>query len=128
MGTFKTTVDQLFHHYVRPQENGNRSQVRWVQLSDDSGSGITIKKANGQLFNFSAWPYSQAHLADATHIHELVKDDLITLNIDLIQKGVGGDVPAGGEPHEEYRLLPGELFVFSFMMQPLINNSFDERT
>lgn len=121
VGKFKATVDQLFHHYVRPQENGNRSQVRWVQLCDDSGSGISIKKANGQLFNFSVWPYTQAHLADVTHIHELVKDDVITLNIDLVQKGVGGDVPAGGEPHAEYRLKPGELYAFSFNIQPLFN-------
>lgn len=116
---FKTTVDQLNHQYVRPQENGNRSQVRWMNIHAESGNGIAIKHAGEQLFNFSVWPYTQDQLADATHIHELVKADLITLNIDLLQKGVGGDIPAAGKPHDEYRLLPGETFKFSFVITPL---------
>lgn len=122
VGKFKTTVDQLNHQYVRPQENGNRSQVRWVHLQDESGNGLAIKHVGDQLFNFSAWPYTQDHLAEASHIHELEKADRITLNIDLTQKGVGGDVPAAGQPHDEYRLYPDRVFEFSFIIQPMKKN------
>jgi beta-galactosidase len=119
IGKFSTTVDNLIHHYVRPQEYGNRSQVRWLQVSDDSGVGLTFQSAGKQTFNFSAWPYTQDHLMDSNHIHELVNDDLVTLNIDLTQKGVGGDVPAGGSPHYEYRLLAKKPLVFAFLIKPI---------
>jgi beta-galactosidase len=119
VGKYTTTVDNLIHHYVRPQEYGNRSQVRWLQVSDDNGVGLTFQSAGKQTFNFSAWPYTQDHLMDSNHIHELVNDDLVTLNIDLTQKGVGGDVPAGGSPHDEYRLLAKKPLVFAFLIKPI---------
>lgn len=120
IGKFKTSVEELVHHYVRPQEYGNRSQVRWLHVSDDSGVGLTIRSTGEQHFNFSAWPYSQDHLMDTNHIHELVRSDQVTLNIDLTQKGVGGDVPAGGNPHNEFRLFPGKELEFSFWIKPNI--------
>jgi beta-galactosidase len=81
--------------------------------------GLTFQSAGKQTFNFSAWPYTQDHLMDSNHIHELVNDDLVTLNIDLTQKGVGGDVPAGGSPHDEYRLLAKKPLVFAFLIKPI---------
>jgi beta-galactosidase len=119
VGMFKTTVDDLIHHYVRPQENGNRSQVRWLQLSDNNGIGLSLQSVGAQYFNFSTWPYTQDHLMDANHIHELERSDLVTLNIDLTQKGVGGDVPAGGSPHDEYRLLAKKPLKFTFFIKPI---------
>ena len=118
VGKFTTSVDDLIHHYVRPQENGNHSQVRWLVLSDDSGMGLSFQSVGVQYFNFSAWPYAQDHLMDANHIHELEKSDLVTLNIDLTQKGVGGDVPAGGNPHDEYRLHAKKPLKFAFLIKP----------
>ncbi|PKM78912.1 MAG: beta-galactosidase, partial [Firmicutes bacterium HGW-Firmicutes-13] len=120
IGKYTTTVDNLIHHYVRPQENGNRSQVRWLHVSDGNGVGLIIKSVGSQHFNFSAWPYTQDQLMDANHIHELVKSDLVTLNIDLTQKGVGGDVPAGGNPQDAYRLLPGKELKFTFWIKPTL--------
>lgn len=121
VGKYTSIVDNLIHHYVRPQENGNRSQVRWLQVNDDIGVGLIIQSTGAEHFNFSAWPYTQDQLMDANHIHELVKSDLVTLNIDLTQKGVGGDVPAGGNPHEAYRLLPGKKLEASFWIKPTLN-------
>ncbi|PKO05066.1 MAG: hypothetical protein CVU41_13580 [Chloroflexi bacterium HGW-Chloroflexi-3] len=121
IGRFKATVDDLIHHYVRPQEYGNRSQVHWLHVSDDSGVGLSFQSVGEPYFNFSAWPYSQDQLMDANHIHELVKSDLVTLNIDLTQKGVGGDVPTGGNPHDEYRLFSGKELGFSFWIKPKNN-------
>jgi len=125
VGRYKSTVDQLIHHYVRPQENGNRSQIRWLKLTDEAGKGLIVQSSGNQHFCFSVWPYTQDHLADATHIHELETSDLVTLNIDLTQKGVGGDVPAGGSPHDEYRLMAGKQLHFSFTIMPLPK---DDRT
>ncbi|MBE0688233.1 MAG: DUF4981 domain-containing protein [Anaerolineaceae bacterium] len=118
VGKFTTTVDDMVQHYVRPQENGNRSQVRWLRLVDEYGVGLFFESVSEQLFNFSTWHYTQDQLMDATHIHELVKRNLVTLNIDLTQKGVGGDVPAGGDPQDEYRLFPGKALEFSYRIKP----------
>lgn len=118
-GKFRAQVDQLFHHYVRPQENGNRSQVRWLQITSGNGSGLRVQSTGESFFSFSIWPYTQTQIAEATHIHQLVQQDFMTLNIDLTQKGVGGDVPAGGQPHTQYRLLPGKPLALSFILSPL---------
>lgn len=116
---FKTTVDQLVHHYVRPQENGYRSQVRWLNLTNQEGKGLSIRKAGDTCFNFNAWPYTQEQLEDSTHIHQLQPCGMLTLNIDLTQKGVGGDVPAGGSPHDEHRLWGGKPYQYEFMLKPI---------
>jgi beta-galactosidase len=115
---FQTTVDQLVHHYVRPQENGNRSQVRWLQLTNPQGRGLLIEHEK-TFFNFSTLPFSQEQLADATHIHELVPSGAVHVNIDLTQKGVGGDVPAGGSPHDEVLLKAGQTLKYSFKLRPI---------
>ena len=73
----------------------------------------------GNHFNFSAWNCTQDDLANAEHIHELPERDLVTLNIDLIQMGVGGDVPAGGSPHPEYLLPKGKLYQYGFVLSPI---------
>jgi beta-galactosidase len=116
VGQFEELVPDLMHHYVRPQENGNRSDVRWVSLTTADGFGLMVRALEGNHFNFSAWNCTQADLADAEHIHELPVRDLVTLNIDLVQMGVGGDVPAGGSPHPEYLLPKGKLYQYGFIL------------
>ncbi len=68
------------------------------------GSGIRIEDESGTFLNFSAQSYTQEDLEIAKHIHELPQRNLITLNIDLNQRGVGGDIPAVAMLHEEYKL------------------------
>ena len=88
-------------------------------MMDDFGNGLLIQYLGDSYLSFSAWPYSQDQLETATHIHQLKKDGYITLNIDLTQKGVGGDVPSGGEPHDPYRLLSYGLLQYSFVLSPI---------
>ena len=102
------------HQYIRPQENGNRSEVRWISLENAEGYGIKIEAQGDSLLNFSTWDCLQTDLADADHIHELPKRDLVTLNIDHAQKGVGGDIPAGGTPHQEFLLKKGHTLQYRF--------------
>ena len=102
VGRYSGRVEELIHDYVRPQENGNRTDVRWVTLTDAAGTGLL---AVGQPhLNVSAWPYTMEDLESATHIHELPRRDTITLNLDHQQMGVGGDDGWGARPHPEYTL------------------------
>lgn len=98
----KGKIEDFIHDYVRPQENGNHADVRWVTFRDGKTNGLKID-AN-ELIHFSAWPYSMATLEAATHPVFLTRDGNITLNIDYKQMGVGGDDSWGSKTHEKYWL------------------------
>jgi len=113
--------DDISFPYIHPQENGNRSDVRWVRFLDGFGKGILIEYLEGQLFNFSLWPYTQEDLLEAGHIHELPKRENYTLNIDLTQSGVGDllTIIYGKDP--EFRLKKGNIYQFGFRITPLLD-------
>ena len=111
VGVYSFDVEALGHSYMRPQENGNRTELRWLEISDNSGSGILI---TGNHFSFSAWPYSQEELEKAAHQHELKLQDFVTVNIDQMQCGVGGDYPGVAKLHEPYKIHKGKKYVFEY--------------
>lgn len=87
IGIYKTTPERMFHYYVVPQSTGNRTDVRWLQLTDEHGKGCWIE-ANS-LFQFSTVPFSDVILEKARHINELKRDGKITIHLDAEQAGVG---------------------------------------
>jgi beta-galactosidase len=120
VGRYSGRVADLVHDYVRPQENANRIDVRWVALTDASGAGVL---ASGlPLLSVSAWPYSMQELEDATHVNELphrrepAQPRPITFNIDYRQTGVGGDDGWGARPHAEYTL-QARPYEYSFRLR-----------
>ena len=115
VGFYSGKVGDLVHPYVRPQENANRTDVRWVTLTNSRGAGLRVVGLSGPL-SVSAWPYTQADLAAARHTHELPVRKTITVNIDHKQMGVGGDNSWGARPHPEY-LLPAKNYAYSFKLQ-----------
>ena len=117
VGRYSGRVEDLIHDYVRPQENANRTDVRWVTLTDAEGDGLLA--VGMPLLNVSAWPYSMEDLEKATHIHELPRRDTVTLNLDLKQMGVGGDDgwTERARPHREYTL-PVKTYGYRFLLRP----------
>jgi beta-galactosidase len=118
VGLYRSTVSDWITHYVRPQENANRTDLRWIEFTGANGQGLRIK-AEGQPTGVSAWPYSAADLGEAKHDYELPRRDFITVNVDGRQMGVGGDNSWGLPVHEEYRLPPKSKYVFAFSLSPL---------
>jgi beta-galactosidase len=116
VGIYRSTVDELWTPYVEPQENGNRTDVRWVTFTDASGVGL---RAVGlpELY-FSAWPFRMSELERAKHSAEIQKGKEITVNLDHRQMGVGGDDSWGAQPHAEYRL-PAKPYVYGFRLEPV---------
>ncbi|MCK9343989.1 MAG: DUF4981 domain-containing protein, partial [Massilibacteroides sp.] len=107
---FSFDTEALFHAYVRPQENGNRTDTRWASFTDAKGHGLVV--TGEPLFAFSIWPYSQANIDEAMHPYALQRQGFYTLNVDAAQTGLGGmkarplagqDVPAGTY-HYAFRL------------------------
>ncbi|MEN6480391.1 MAG: glycoside hydrolase family 2 TIM barrel-domain containing protein [Anaerolineales bacterium] len=118
VGIYSLAVDDMVERYVRPQESGNRSGVRWATLTNDDGEGLLIVDEAGTLLDLSAWPFTQDDLAQAQHVHELPRRDTVTLNIGHRQRGVGGDVPVGITVHDAYRLWPRRSYMLRYRLRP----------
>ena len=116
VGLYSFPVEKQVHRYVRPQENGNKTDVRWLALTGKDGKGLSI--VGMPLLYVSAWPYNMEDLEGGKHIYEPVNSGIITLNLDYRQMGVGGDNSWGALPHPEYRLLPKE-YSYRFRLTPV---------
>lgn len=118
-GIYSLPIDQFIEPYVMPQENGNRTEVRWMYLStQEQDKGLLV--VADSLLNMSAWPWTEENINEAKHIYELTESGYLTLNIDLKQMGVGGndswsDVAA---PLEEYQIKSGN-YRYAFYLVPL---------
>lgn len=117
---WEKSVNDLEHHYMRPQENGNRVDVRYVEIKTDDGSkGLKFTAPVDTPLEFSAWHYTQNELEKATHIHELKHSDITTFNFDLAQMGVGGDMPGDAKVREPYILHSDTEYDYSFTVEPI---------
>lgn len=124
------------HHYIRPQENSNRTDVRWMSVADDHGTGLLV--VGEAPLSASAWPYLQSDIDFAAgdgsasasglvpvttkHGIDVPLRDLVTLNIDHRQMGVGGDTSWGRPVHPPYRIPPGN-YRYAFTLVPLLSGS-----
>ncbi len=115
VGLYQASVNQLIHRYVRPQENGNRSDVRWMAITDPNNVGLVA--VGMPTIDISAWPFTMSELEDANHIHEPPIGDTITVNLDYKQMGVGGDNSWGARTHPEYTL-PAQPYSYRFRLMP----------
>jgi beta-galactosidase len=115
LGLYTGNVNNLIHRYVRPQENGNRSDVRWMALTDPNSVGIVA--VGMPTIDISAWPFTMQALEQAKHIHEPNLADTITVNLDYKQMGVGGDDSWGARTHPEYTL-PAKPYHYRFRLMP----------
>ena len=88
VGIYKLPIQKFMEPYVYPQENGNRTGVRWMYLSNNKEGVLIVADS---LLSMSAWPYTEKMINKAKHTNELKESGFITLNIDLKQMGVGGN-------------------------------------
>lgn len=114
VGLYEGTVEENIHNYVRPQENGNKSDVRWAAFTNEEGVGIMM--IGQPLIDVSAWPFTMEDLEEARHINELPRRNNITINIDYKQMGVGGDNSWGARTHREYTL-PAKPYSYKFVLK-----------
>jgi len=118
IGIYSGLIEDIIHPYVRPQENGNRTDVRWAALTNTNGLGLLISDIGGTKLSIGAWPYTMEDLENATHNHELPRRENITLNIDYKQQGVGGDIPALAVLHREFELKKNIPYYYGFRLRP----------
>ena len=107
VGLYSGTVDEQYVPYIVPEENGNKTDVRWVALTDDDGVGLLVV-AGGDLrdgLEVSAHHYTTGDLTMATHTYELQRREEITLNLDYAQSGLGS-ASCGPGRLAKYQLKP----------------------
>ncbi|MBT9484664.1 beta-galactosidase domain 4-containing protein [Sediminibacterium sp.] len=123
VGMYQQKVSEQFvMNYVRPQENGYKTDIRWVQLYDEQHRGIKITGL--QPICFSALPYTAEDLDPGNtkkqqHPSDLNERKFISVHIDLSQRGVGGDNSWGALPHSPY-LLKNNQYSYSYIVEPIL--------
>ena len=113
-------MNQYARNYIRPQESGYKTDVRWLTLKNDKGQGLKIE--GSQPIGFSALNISTEDLdpgKDKLQRHpydlDLNSKEAVYLHLDYKQRGVGGDDSWGSLPHEPYRLL-GKQYSYSYII------------
>jgi beta-galactosidase len=118
---YRQTVDEQFYPYIRPQENGTKTDLRRWQLTDVEGDGLEFTA--GAPFSASALHYTVESLdeglhKDQRHSTEVAKARFTQLCVDRAQMGVGCVNSWGALPLDNYMLPYGD-YEFSFIMQPV---------
>lgn len=124
VGRYKTSVADMYVPYIRPQENGHRTDVRWLALSRKDGSGLMVvadsliefNASNNPVEDFDAGPNKDRNLL---HTNDIKPRDMVELHIDYRMMGVAGDDSWGAMPHEPYLVRPSaEGHRYSFTLIP----------
>ncbi len=116
IGLYNAKVKDQFVPYEMPQENGEKTDVRWLSLTNAKGSGVKVTAVSDWL-SINAQHYRQVDMEGKKHPYEVPQSNLVELHIDYKQMGLGGDNSWGQFPHEQY-LLRGSQYSYQFLMQP----------
>jgi beta-galactosidase len=120
VGLYKSTVGEQFFPYISPQENGYKTDVRWLALRDEQGRGVAFFGMD--LISFSALRYSIEDMTQKSrgtmHPVDLVERNFVEVNVDYKQTGVGGEDSWGARPYPQYRLFPRD-YLYRFRIRPL---------
>ena len=115
VGRFALAVDDLRTDYVMPQENGNRSQVRWAELTGEDGRGLRVEGRPHVELTARRW--TSEDLDAARHASDLVARDRVWLNVDLAQHGLGsGACGPAVLPQHRLEARPAS---YAFALRPL---------
>jgi beta-galactosidase len=117
---YNSNVASQYFPYIRPQENGYKTDTRWLLINRPDGKGLFFSAV--KYFSFSALHYSTEDLDQLTrknrrHTIDMKPRSETFLHIDFKQMGVGGDNSWGARPHEQYRL-PAGIYKFRFRFRP----------
>jgi beta-galactosidase len=115
VGVYEGTVADQYVPYVMPQENGAKTGVRWLRLTDGGGRGVEV--SGGNQFSFTASHYSADDLYAARHTTDLQPRAEVLLALDAAQRGLG-TASCGPDTLEQYRLLERE-YEFTYRLRPI---------
>ena len=149
-GIYRTTAGQMYFPYVRPQENGHRSEVRYAVFSDGAGHSLTAAAPVPFGFNSLRNPvedfdseeagnrdYQWRNLSEdeiasrdpgkamnvlrkMTHINDIRPKDYVEICLDMLHQGVGGYDSWGSRPEPQYMIMPDREYHWTIILKPSI--------
>jgi beta-galactosidase len=117
VGLYSSNVDAQWVDYSRPQENGNKVDLRWLSLSDKKGHGLKFTADKNHLSGGAKFYTTQA-IEKAAYSFQLKRSPSIIVNLDHLQMGVGGNNSWGAIALKDY-LLNKKQYNYSFTLSPL---------
>lgn len=121
VGNYSSKVADQYFNYVRPQENGYKTDSRWVELRNENGIGIRV--TGSEPIGFSALhnpieDFDMENMDDYRHTNDIVKKDGVFICTDMKMMGVAGDDSWGARPYPEYSI-KAQNYEFSFVIEPV---------
>ncbi|GGH02302.1 beta-galactosidase [Polaribacter pacificus] len=135
---YHSFVKSMYVPYIRPQENGNRTDVRWMALSNQNKQGLLIAAPLSHGLSITAlhMPNEDFDITDgldytkknlkanySKHTTDIKEKDLVQLNIDLQQRGLAGDDSWYSKPQKAYQIDPNKSHEYFFYLIPFTNGS-----
>jgi beta-galactosidase len=123
LGIYRQTVAEQFYPYIRPQETGTKTDIRWWRLLNEAGSGLQfIAEApfSASALNYTIESLDDGIDKDQRHSPEVIPTNYINLCIDKAQLGLACENSWGAIALPQYRLPYGH-YEFSFIMKPVFN-------
>ena len=118
LGVYTLTALENFTKYLNPQECGNRTGVRYVNVYEENGAGLNFT-ATEKTFEMSVLPYNAYELDNAMHRDELPDPTYTWVRIAAKQMGVGGDDSWGAPVHKEFKINSEEAMSLEFIVSSL---------
>jgi len=115
VGIYNSKVADQHFPYIMPQENGNKTDVRWLQVKSPESS---LKIVGDPYINFTIHDYSPESLNRSKTTHDLFRGDKTYLNIDYRQMGLGGDDSWSPRVHKEF-LLNKKIYKYTFCLEAI---------
>ncbi len=126
---YKLNIEEMHTPYVSPQENGTRTDLRWIAMTNNKGFGLIA--VGEPLLSASTRFFTDEDLTQkergTMHPTDLVKQDYIYTNIDFKQMDVGGDDSWGARTHKEYTLFPKD-YSYKFTLKPVFGDNLMEQS
>ena len=114
VGVYERNAADFFEMHEEPQESGNRTAVRWVEIADKKGYGIRV--SGEEHLNFSIYRYSDEDLTRAERINQIEPADFWTVNIDCKQAPLG-TATCGPGALDKY-LIKNDKYEYTFRLRP----------
>ncbi len=121
LGIYSSMVADQYVPYIRPQENGNKTDVRWFTLTNGKGKGIKIEGLQPLSVTALQNPsedFDPGPSKKQRHHIDIHPSEEVYLSVDLMQRGLGGDNSWGMLPHDQYRLR-GKKYSYGFIIGPM---------
>ncbi|MDE7336916.1 MAG: hypothetical protein K2N32_02250 [Clostridia bacterium] len=117
MGIYSMKIEDMYEHYIKPQDNGNRTDVRWVKITDENGEGLKIA-GYAMSFDFNANRYSDKTLEETAHDFDLKESDKNIIRIDGFVRGIGSN-SCGPDTRAEFKHTSKAEIRYAFRVKPL---------